>query len=73
MSERGVSRGRGYSGRSLSRPTSRDCRRLPEGVPQHDGVLSNTPVLQEHCADDPLVLGQNARGLRDTLQGFGAR
>ncbi|KAK4466050.1 Alpha/Beta hydrolase protein [Cladorrhinum samala] len=35
------------------------------------GVLRNTPALLEHCADDPLVLVQNGRGLRDTLRGFG--
>lgn len=37
----------------------------------HDRVLRNTPVLLEHCADDPLVLVQSGRGLRDTLRGFG--
>ncbi|KAI1775338.1 alpha/beta-hydrolase [Hypoxylon cercidicola] len=44
-----------------------------EDVPGHDRVVRNTPVLLEHCADDPLVLVQNGRGLRDTLRGFGAK
>ncbi|KAK4160269.1 Phospholipase/carboxylesterase [Cladorrhinum sp. PSN259] len=39
----------------------------------HDDVLRNTPALLEHCVDDPLVLVQNGRGLRDTLLGFGMR
>ncbi|KAI1481096.1 phospholipase/carboxylesterase family protein [Daldinia eschscholtzii] len=44
-----------------------------EGVPNNDHVVRNTPVLLEHCVDDPLVLIQNGRGLRDTLLGFGAQ
>ncbi|KAK3326682.1 phospholipase/carboxylesterase family protein [Apodospora peruviana] len=36
-------------------------------------VLRNTPMLLEHCVDDPLVLIQNGRGLRDTLRVFGAQ
>ncbi|KAI6083160.1 phospholipase/carboxylesterase family protein [Hypoxylon rubiginosum] len=44
-----------------------------EGMPEHDHVVKNTPVLLEHCANDPLVLVQNGRGLRDTLRGFGAQ
>ena len=43
-----------------------------EGVPAHDNVLRNTPMLLEHCVDDPLVLVENGRRLRDALQGFGA-
>jgi predicted esterase len=43
-----------------------------EGVPDSDEVLRNTPVLLEHCIDDPLVLVGNGRILRDTLRGFGA-
>ncbi|KAK4044189.1 Alpha/Beta hydrolase protein [Parachaetomium inaequale] len=38
-----------------------------------DGVLRRTPVLLEHNVDDPLVLIENGRGLRDTLRGFGAQ
>ncbi|KAI1404935.1 alpha/beta-hydrolase [Hypoxylon fuscum] len=44
-----------------------------EGVPDHDRVVQNTPVLLEHCVDDPLVLIQNGRGIRDTLRGYGAQ
>ncbi|KAI1662750.1 alpha/beta-hydrolase [Daldinia decipiens] len=44
-----------------------------EGVPDHSHVVQNTPVLLEHCADDPLVLVQNGRGLRDVLLAFGAQ
>ncbi|KAF4974770.1 hypothetical protein FZEAL_8367 [Fusarium zealandicum] len=44
-----------------------------ESAPNHNHVIRNTPILLEHCADDPLVLIQNGRGLRDTLCGFGAR
>lgn len=36
-------------------------------------IIRNTPVLLEHSADDPLVLLENGRGLRDTLLGFGAQ
>ncbi|KAK7753776.1 hypothetical protein SLS62_004141 [Diatrype stigma] len=36
-----------------------------------DEVLRNTPVLLEHCVDDPLVLVRNGRVLRDALRGFG--
>ena len=42
------------------------------GVPEHDSVLRNTPMLLEHCVDDPLVLVENGRTLRETLRGFGA-
>ena len=44
-----------------------------EGAPEHNAVLRNTPMLLEHCVDDPLVLVESGRGLRDTLRGFGAR
>jgi predicted esterase len=44
-----------------------------EGVPDSDEVVRNTPVLLEHCVDDPLVLLENGRVLRDTLRGFGAQ
>ncbi|KAJ2966388.1 hypothetical protein NUW58_g10673 [Xylaria curta] len=55
-----------FAGRSLNQ--MREVLGL-EHVPHHDNVLRNTPVLLEHCADDPLVLIQNGRGLRDTLRG----
>lgn len=44
-----------------------------DDVPQTDEILYNTPVLLEHCVDDPLVLVGNGRGLRDTLLGFGVQ
>ncbi|KAK3989016.1 Alpha/Beta hydrolase protein [Cladorrhinum sp. PSN332] len=43
------------------------------GAGPEDNVLRGTPVLLEHCVDDPLVLVENGRGLRDTLRGFGMR
>lgn len=44
-----------------------------EGVTDDNEVLRNTPVLLEHCVDDPVVLIGNGRVLRDTLRGFGAQ
>ena len=41
-------------------------------VPAHNEVLRNTPMLLEHCIDDPLVLVETGRSLRDTLREFGA-
>mgnify|MGYP000851675882 CR=1 FL=1 len=35
-------------------------------------VLRNTPVLLEHCVDDPTVRVEDGRILRDTLRRFGA-
>ncbi|KAB5547390.1 Alpha/Beta hydrolase protein [Coniochaeta sp. 2T2.1] len=43
-----------------------------DGVPGGAEVLRKTPVLLEHCVDDPLVKIENGRGLRDTLSAFGA-
>uniref|UniRef100_A0A1Y1L1Q1 palmitoyl-protein hydrolase n=1 Tax=Photinus pyralis TaxID=7054 RepID=A0A1Y1L1Q1_PHOPY len=43
-----------------------------EDAPEDDEVIRKTPVLLEHCVDDPLVLVENGRVLRDTLRGFGA-
>ncbi|KAI1765481.1 phospholipase/carboxylesterase family protein [Hypoxylon sp. FL1150] len=60
-----------FAGRNLG--GMREVLRLEGGTPEHDHVLRNTPVLLEHCADDPLVLVRNGRGLRDTLRGFGAQ
>ena len=59
-----------FAGRTLSE--MRNVLGL-EGVPQHNNVLRNTPMLLEHCIDDPLVLVQNGRGLRDILRGCGAQ
>ncbi|GAB1312033.1 hypothetical protein MFIFM68171_02243 [Madurella fahalii] len=33
-------------------------------------VLRSTPVLLEHCVDDPLVLVEQGRRLRETLRGY---
>jgi predicted esterase len=43
-----------------------------EGVPEHGEVVRGTPVLLEHCANDPLVQVANGRLMRETLVGFGA-
>ncbi|KUL89287.1 hypothetical protein ZTR_03624 [Talaromyces verruculosus] len=59
-----------FAGRTLSE--MRSVLGL-EGVPEHDNVLRNTPMLLEHCVDDPLVLVENGRGLRDILRGYGAQ
>ncbi|KAI0386974.1 alpha/beta-hydrolase [Hypomontagnella monticulosa] len=59
-----------FAGRSLA--GMRNVLGL-EGAPDHGRIIQNTPVLLEHCADDPLVLVQGGRGLRDTLRGFGAQ
>ncbi|KAK0704497.1 Alpha/Beta hydrolase protein [Lasiosphaeris hirsuta] len=40
---------------------------------REERVIWDTPALLEHCADDPLVLVQDGRRLRDTLRGFGMR
>ncbi|KAI0840595.1 alpha/beta-hydrolase [Hypoxylon sp. FL0890] len=59
-----------FAGRSLA-----EMRNVlgVENVPDHSRVIQNTSVLLEHCADDPLVLVQNGRGLREVLRGFGAQ
>ncbi|KAI0814540.1 phospholipase/carboxylesterase family protein [Xylaria sp. FL0064] len=59
-----------FAGRSLHQ--IREVLNL-ENVPDHDEVLGKTPMLLEHCVDDPLVLIQNGRRLRDTLVGFGCQ
>lgn len=58
-----------FPGRSLA-----ETRRVLslEGVEDTDEAIRNTPVLLEHCVDDPLVLVANGRVLRDTLTVFGA-
>ena len=59
-----------FPGRSLA-----ETRKILdlEDVPEHDDVLRNTPILLEHCADDPLVYVGKGRDLRDSLTGLGAR
>ncbi|KAL2137892.1 hypothetical protein VTI28DRAFT_7915 [Corynascus sepedonium] len=61
-----------FAGRSLQ--GMREELALP-GAPAggENGVLSRTPILLEHNVDDPLVLVENGRRLRDTLRGFGAQ
>ncbi|KAI0194242.1 phospholipase/carboxylesterase family protein [Astrocystis sublimbata] len=59
-----------FSGRSLTK--MREVMALDD-VPEHNDVLAKTPVLLEHCADDPLVLVQRGRALRDTLREFGCQ
>jgi predicted esterase len=44
-----------------------------DGAVESNDLLRNTPVLLEHCVDDPTVLVESGRGLRDTLQGFGSQ
>lgn len=54
--------------RAILTPLPGDGHRAPD----HATVLEKTPMLLEHCVDDPLVLVENGRVLRDTLRGFGA-
>jgi predicted esterase len=58
-----------FVGRSID-----DMRRVLslDAVPEHDEVIRNTPILLEHCVDDPLVKVENGRLMRDALKGFGA-
>ncbi|KAK4177152.1 putative acyl-protein thioesterase 1 [Triangularia setosa] len=42
------------------------------GTPQGNEVLKKTPVLLEHCIDDPLVKIKSGRTLRRVLVGLGA-
>jgi predicted esterase len=63
-----------FSGRGLRE--MREVLALPPGGGPADGengVLRRTPVLLEHNVDDPLVLIERGRELRDTLRGFGAQ
>ncbi|TLD22238.1 hypothetical protein PspLS_08018 [Pyricularia sp. CBS 133598] len=58
-----------FPGRTLA-----DTRKIlrVESSPQDDLTIRHTPMLLEHSVDDPLVLIDNGRILRDTLRGFGA-
>ena len=40
--------------------------------PTHDQAVRNTPILLEHCVDDPLVKIENGRLMANTLKDFGA-
>lgn len=44
-----------------------------EDVPEHDEVLRNTPILLEHCVNDPLVPLTKGEHLRDSLRVLGAQ
>lgn len=61
-----------FAGRGLA-----DMRALlgVDGAPAGDDntVLRRTPVLVEHCVDDPLVPIERGKALCDTLRGFGAQ
>ncbi|KAL1866910.1 hypothetical protein VTK73DRAFT_4457 [Phialemonium thermophilum] len=58
-----------FAGRPLSE--LRNILNLAD-APSHDNVVRSTPVLLEHCADDPLVRIEWGRELRDTLVAFQA-
>jgi predicted esterase len=60
-----------FAGRTLEE--MRKTLALEDGVPEHAEILVNTPMLLEHCINDPLVLIRHGRTLRDTLRGFGAQ
>ncbi|CAJ2511051.1 Uu.00g066760.m01.CDS01 [Anthostomella pinea] len=60
-----------FVGRSLEE--MRQVLGIADGVPEHSEVVCRTPVLLEHCVDDPLVLLRNGHGMRETLRGFGAQ
>lgn len=57
-----------FPGRSLN-----DTRKILdlEGTPS-DELLLNTPVLLEHCMDDPTVMFEGGKQLRQQLEGYGA-
>lgn len=59
-----------FPGRSLTE--TRRVLDLPD-VPDHDDVLRNTPILLEHCIDDPLVKIDQGHNLRDSLTTLGAQ
>lgn len=57
-----------FPGRSLN-----DTRAILglDGRPD-DEVIRNTPIILEHCVDDPTVRFEGGQGLRRQLEGFGA-
>ena len=59
-----------FAGRDLA--GMRAALGLKDGV-HGDSVLRNTPVLLEHCSDDPLVLVEGGRNLCNTLREFGTQ
>jgi len=60
-----------FPGRSLAE-TRKILGFLHENEFDENEIIRNTPLLLEHCVDDPLVLVGLGRGLRDTLRAFGA-
>ncbi|RGP81301.1 hypothetical protein FLONG3_445 [Fusarium longipes] len=58
-----------FAGRTLDQ--MRNTLRIPSS-PTHNDVLKNTPMLLEHCVDDPLVLVEWGRTQREILRGMGA-
>ncbi|KAI0389719.1 phospholipase/carboxylesterase family protein [Xylariaceae sp. FL0594] len=58
-----------FAGRSLSQ--MREVVGVQDGVPDHDDFLRDTPLLLEHCVDDPIVPLESGRVLRDVMRGFG--
>ncbi|KAJ0108858.1 hypothetical protein J7T55_011352 [Diaporthe amygdali] len=57
-----------YPGHSLN-----DTRQiLGLGGTPSDELLRNTPILLEHCVDDPTVLFEGGKQLRQQLEGYGA-
>lgn len=65
----------GFSGRCPFASQTLDEIRMTLQVPSsptHSDVIKNTPMLLEHCLDDPLVLVDWGRKQYEILKGFGA-
>ncbi|OAQ73177.1 phospholipase/carboxylesterase [Pochonia chlamydosporia 170] len=65
----------GFSGRCpFAGQTLEQIRKTVQvdSSPVGNDVLRNTPMLLEHCVDDPLVLVELGRKQREILRGFGA-
>jgi predicted esterase len=65
----------GFSGRCPFAGRTLDEMRMTlqvDSSPTHSDVLKNTPMLLEHCVDDPLVLVDWGRKQCEILKGFGA-
>ncbi|KAK4671926.1 hypothetical protein QC764_609950 [Podospora pseudoanserina] len=60
-----------FSGSKKTLEQMRAVLGLP-GTPQGNEVLRKTPILLEHCIDDPLVRIESGRNLREVLLNFGA-
>ncbi|KAI0480594.1 phospholipase/carboxylesterase family protein [Xylariaceae sp. FL0804] len=62
-----------FAGRCPTLPMMRQALGLGDGAPVvSDSVLRRTPVLLEHCADDPLVPVWKGHEMSHTLLEFGA-